>query len=190
MKFHHCLFKLLRKNQTVADWLRITKGNDSKRIGPKPLFFYYKCSSCGYKRVCQILWNSVIAFSRYWKPKRRGPNTVCRGIIMEQIWDCIFCALPVQKSIFLHDMALKTSVTDLTQFRLKLFVRNLTKLIGPHQANLVLIAYVSSEGSGEPAHPRSLARTFAARSYKQWVKRNLQTESQIPGPSEWLGMRS
>ena len=38
---------------------------------------------------------------------------------------------------------------------------------GPRQANLVLIAYESSEGSGEPAHPRSLARTFAARSYKQ-----------------------
>ena len=63
-------------------------------------------------------------------------------------------------------------------------------LFGPRQANLVLIAYASSEGSGEPAHPRSLARTFAARSYKQWIKRNLQTESQIPGPSEWLGMRS
>ena len=62
--------------------------------------------------------------------------------------------------------------------------------IGPRQANLALIAYASSEGSGEPAHPRSLARTSAARSYKQWVKRNLQTESQIPGPSEWLGMRS
>ena len=39
--------------------------------------------------------------------------------------------------------------------------------IGPRQANLVLIAYASSEGSGEPAHPHSLARTFAARSYKQ-----------------------
>ena len=62
--------------------------------------------------------------------------------------------------------------------------------IGPRQANLVLIAYASSEGSGEPAHPRSLARTFAARSYKQRAKRNLQTESQIPGSSEWLGMRS
>ena len=48
----------------------------------------------------------------------------------------------------------------------------------------------SSEGSGEPAHPRSLARTSAAGSYKQWVKRNLQPESQIPGPSEWLGMHS
>ena len=60
----------------------------------------------------------------------------------------------------------------------------------PRQANLVLIAYASSEGSGDPAHPRSLARTFAARSYKQWVKRNLQTESQIPGLSEWLCMRS
>ena len=62
--------------------------------------------------------------------------------------------------------------------------------IGPRQATLVLIAYASSEGSSEPAHPRSLARTFAARSYKQLVKRNLQTENQIPGPSEWLGMRS
>ena len=40
-------------------------------------------------------------------------------------------------------------------------------LFGPRQANLVFIAYASSEGSGEPAHPRSLARTFAARSYKQ-----------------------
>ena len=61
---------------------------------------------------------------------------------------------------------------------------------GPRQANLVLIVYASSEGSGDPAHPRSLARTSTARSYKQWVKRNLQTESQIPGPSEWLGIRS
>ena len=61
---------------------------------------------------------------------------------------------------------------------------------GLPQANLVLIAYASSDGSGEPAHPRSLARTSAARSYKQWVKRNLQTENQIPGPSELLGMHS
>ena len=61
---------------------------------------------------------------------------------------------------------------------------------GPRQANLVLIAYASSEGSGEPVHSRSLARNSAARSYKQWVKRNLQTETQIHGPSGWLGMRS
>ena len=71
-----------------------------------------------------------------------------------------------------------------------LFVTALEWINGPRQANLVLIAYASSEGSGEPAHPRSLARTFAGRSYKQWVKRNIQIESQIPGPSEWLGMRS
>ena len=69
-------------------------------------------------------------------------------------------------------------------------IRGLITLNGPRQANLVLIAYASSEGSGEPAHPRSLARTFAARSYKQWIKMNLQTESQIPGPSEWLDMCS
>ena len=39
-------------------------------------------------------------------------------------------------------------------------------LFGPHQANLVLIPFAGSEGSGEPAHPRSLARTFATHSYK------------------------
>ena len=70
------------------------------------------------------------------------------------------------------------------------FVMRRLILVGPPQANLVLIAYASSEDSGEPAHPRSLARTSAARSYKQWVKRNFQTESQIPGPSKWLGMGS
>ena len=43
----------------------------------------------------------------------------------------------------------------------------ITSTFGPRQANLVLIAYASSEGSGEPAYPRSLARTSAARSYKQ-----------------------
>ena len=69
-------------------------------------------------------------------------------------------------------------------------VLNCSPEYGPRQGNLVLIAYVSSEGSGEPAHPCSLARTSAARSYKQLVKGNLQTESQIPGPSEWLGMHS
>ena len=75
-----------------------------------------------------------------------------------------------------------------------MFLQSFTKsskiLTGPRQTSLVRIAYASSEGSGEPAHPRSLARISAARSYKQGVKRNLQTESQIPGPSEWLGMRS
>ena len=40
-------------------------------------------------------------------------------------------------------------------------------IIGPRQANLLLIACASSEGSGEPAHPRSLARTSTARSCKQ-----------------------
>ena len=48
---------------------------------------------------------------------------------------------------------------------LKIVYTNITN--GLSQANLVLIAYASSEGSGEPAHPRRLARTSAARSYKQ-----------------------
>ena len=86
-------------------------------------------------------------------------------------------------------LKLLTNVIKTVPGRYCLFPPN-TILNGPRQANLVLITYASSKGSGEPAHLRSLARTFAARSYKQWVKRNLQTESQIPGPSEWLGMPS
>ena len=74
--------------------------------------------------------------------------------------------------------------------QIKIFSCSVNTLYGPCQANLVLIAYASSEGSGEPAHPRSLARTFATSWYKQWVKRGLQAESQISGPSEWLGMHS
>ena len=43
--------------------------------------------------------------------------------------------------------------------------RSLLSSIGPRQANLVLIDYASSKGSGEPTHPGSLARTSATRSY-------------------------
>ena len=55
-----------------------------------------------------------------------------------------------------------------TQFALLILLyrscdKQMPLLIGPRQANLVLITYASSEGSGEPAHPRSLARTSAAR---------------------------
>ena len=69
MKFHHCLFKLLLKEKPKCRWLRLTKGNNSKRIGSEPFFLYYKCSPLGYQCVCQILWNSIIDFSRYWKTK-------------------------------------------------------------------------------------------------------------------------
>ena len=36
----------------------------------------------------------------------------------------------------------------------------------PPHGKSVLIAYANSKGSGEPAHPRSLARTYAVRSRK------------------------
>ena len=69
-------------------------------------------------------------------------------------------------SVSLWNSLDETVRTSSTMIHLKI-VSNPFILIGPRQANLVLIAYASSEGSGEPAHSRSLARTFAARSYKQ-----------------------
>ena len=68
-------------------------------------------------------------------------------------------------SAVLRDVFFRQSQTNITFF-FSLTIP-LSKSYGLRQANLVLIAYASSEGSGEPAHPRSLARTFAARSYKQ-----------------------
>ena len=44
----------------------------------------------------------------------------------------------------------------------------------PHESVhgfMVLIAYASSEGSGEPAHMRSLARALAARTRKLGFKK-------------------
>ena len=41
-----------------------------------------------------------------------------------------------------------------------------------------------------PMRAAKVQASLRIRSYKQWVKRNFQTESQIPGPSECLGMRS
>ena len=38
---------------------------------------------------------------------------------------------------------------------------------GPSQANLVLIVYASNEGSGEPAHSRSLASSESRGTFKQ-----------------------
>ena len=56
---------------------------------------------------------------------------------------------------------------------------------GPRQANLVIIAYANSEGSGEPAHSRSLARTSAARSYKQFAHLFQQSIDTGENPKEW-----
>ena len=41
-------------------------------------------------------------------------------------------------------------------------------LIEPAHEIMVLITQATSEGSGEPAHPRSLTRTFAVRTHKLW----------------------
>ena len=41
-------------------------------------------------------------------------------------------------------------------------------LIEPAHEIMELITYATSEGSGEPAHPSSLARAFAVRTHEVW----------------------
>ena len=56
------------------------------------------------------------------------------------------------------------------------------KLLGtfePAHEIMVLITYATSEDSGEPAHPRSLARAFAVRTHKVWKWTKGPTEHQI-----------
>ena len=49
--------------------------------------------------------------------------------------------------------------------------------VEPALGIFVPIAYANNEGSGEPAHPHSLARTFPARTRKVWKQMNTQTKN-------------
>ena len=59
----------------------------------------------------------------------------------------------------------KFDCSDCTGFR-KIFTAIL--VIEPAHKIMVLIIEATSEGSGEPAHPRSLPRAFAVRTHKVW----------------------
>ena len=96
----------------------------------------------------------------------RNNHLVCKHQkVFIRLYRCTMrlCAFVV---IWHRQVALSLLIFLLCQDVAYIFLIHLL-LNGPRQANLVRIAYASSEGSGEPAHPRSLARTFAARSYKQ-----------------------
>ena len=46
-----------------------------------------------------------------------------------------------------------------------------------HVMGKAIIVYANSKGSGEPAHSRSLARTFAVRSRKLYAKEKVQSRN-------------
>ena len=66
----------------------------------------------------------------------------------------------VRNAYHASEMPVLILISQLLEFYQTFFLKS----FGPRQAKLVLIAFVSSEGSGEPAYLRSLARTSAARS--------------------------
>ena len=63
-----------------------------------------------------------------------------------------------------------------TQFKVNIFKANLYE---PAHEGLVLITKATSEGSGEPAHPRSLARVIDVR--MKYGSRRSQTPSPLDG---------
>ena len=147
-----------------------------------------------YPRTLFILWESHPLYHLSWCHKAQTGVKMCDLFFHFQWFQGYLYSFTLNFYQYLQRLFIDLRVHHIWHQYPALRNRKDLQLLGlscePPQANLVLIAYASSEGSGEPAHPRSLARTFAARSYKQWVKRNLQTESQIPGLSEWLGMRT
>ena len=54
---------------------------------------------------------------------------------------------------------------------------------------MVLITWATSEGSGEPAHPGSLARAFAVSKHEVWKSTKSPTKNQTFSPIGWLCMR-
>ena len=57
------------------------------------------------------------------------------------------------------------------------------KLIEPAHEIMVLITYATSDGSGKPAHPRSLARAFAVRTHEIWKYTKGPTKNQTSSPT-------
>ena len=53
---------------------RITKGNNSNRIGPSPLIFYYKGISYWYQSICKVWKISIIAFFKILRKKQSVTN--------------------------------------------------------------------------------------------------------------------
>ena len=76
MEFHYCLFKILRKNQNVMD-KELQREITQTELAPSP---YFSMFTCGYQSVCQILWTSVTAFSRYWKSKTSQTDELTHGL--------------------------------------------------------------------------------------------------------------
>ena len=59
----------------------------------------------------------------------------------------------------------------------------------PAHVIMVLITKATSEGSGEPAHLRSLSRAFAVRTHEEWKSTKGPTKNLTSSPTGWLRMR-
>ena len=86
--------------------------------------------------------------------KMRGYTVWCESSLAHMSF-CWFCRALIRSD-------LEIASFGITNFHF-ICLPHVSILIGPRQANLVLIAYASSEGSGETARMRRLAWTFAAR---------------------------
>ena len=184
-EFWSLLFQDIEKSkrcgQTDGRVLKITKGNNSQGIGPLPLLFYYKCSSCGYKCVCRILWNSVIAFSRYWITKTsrtdghmdsensiRPQTPFCGGL--KKSPSCIHLALyniyPTASwwNLFVHFHR----ISDTTA---KCFHRKLTTC-SPAQRDLLYDYYIMLSGHCKQIMDRPKTPTLAETRGKNWTAKN------------------
>ena len=179
VKFHHCLFKIFRKKQNLADGQMDGRPDE------------HTDRQCENSIIKQTTWG--LSRSRRWSKLKFFTQTTwwskCKSFLKIGSNLKIVTRSEILIFVEVRRHQLETwSESDVIKFANHVIEFPCTgSSLGPRQANWVLIAYASSEGSGQPAHPCSLARTSAARSYKQWVKRNLQTEIPDPWPLSMAG---
>ena len=84
---------------------RITKGNNSNRIGPWPFLFYFKYLSCRYKYVCKVWWNSNND-SKILRKKKVTDECACHLELQREITQIDLASVPYffMKSICHRDM--------------------------------------------------------------------------------------
>ena len=73
----------------------------------------------------------------------------------------------------------------MTVVRAAILKENSEKLEPAHEI-MVHMIWATTEGSGEPAHPRSLARAFAVRKNKVRESTKCPTKNQTVSPTGWL----
>ena len=116
-----------------------------------------------WRKIENILKHSA----KFWKANNRNNLMI------------YYLGHAMRKHVFRHMWKAKAKIS--------LPIRAIWYVYGPQHVKTCLWAYADSEGPDQPAHSRSLIRTFTVHYQNHWILQNVWMESK--GPDDTLPMR-